>query len=66
MCTNPTKEDKSNNIKTENMSNQKLTIVATTWNLFGSLPPSNSLVELRESSTFLPKPDIIYFGTQEC
>ncbi len=28
MCTNPTKEDKSNNIKTENMSNQKLTIVA--------------------------------------
>ena len=28
MCTNPTKENKSNNIKTEIMSNQKLTIVA--------------------------------------
>lgn len=28
MCTNPTKENKSNNKKTEIMSNQKLTIVA--------------------------------------
>jgi hypothetical protein len=45
---------------------EKITLVAITWNLFGSLPPINSLVELALSPTFRPKPDLIFFGTQEC
>jgi hypothetical protein len=45
---------------------EKLVIVAITWNLFGSLPPINSLVELSKSSNFHPSPDLIFFGTQEC
>lgn len=40
--------------------------MAVTWNLFGSLPPVNSLVEVRDSSSFKPLPDLILFGTQEC
>ena len=42
----------------------KITLVAITWNLFGSLPTINSLVEFASSSAFRPKPDLIFFGTQ--
>lgn len=47
-------------------SQDKITLVAVTWNLFGSLPPINSLVELAASLAFRPPPDLVFFGTQEC
>ena len=43
-----------------------MTVVAITWNLFGSLPPTNSLLSLSKSAIFKPAPDIIFFGSQEC
>jgi hypothetical protein len=43
-----------------------ISVVAVTWNLYASLPPINSLLQLARSLSFSPIPDLIVFGTQEC
>ena len=43
-----------------------ISVVAVTWNLFASVPPINSLLQLARSPSFSPAPDLIFFGTQEC
>lgn len=44
----------------------RISIVTITWNLFGSLPPTNCLVQLAASEFLLPAPEVIFFATQEC
>jgi phosphatidylinositol-bisphosphatase/inositol-1,4,5-trisphosphate 5-phosphatase len=55
-------EDSANSIYPQ----ESVSIVAVTWNLFASVPPINSLVQLSRSSSFSPAPDLIFVGTQEC
>jgi hypothetical protein len=57
---------RNDNSRTSIYPQDKITIAAVTWNLFASVPPVNSLVQLARSSSFSPPPDLIFIGTQEC
>ena len=57
-------QEESSSITRKLLTPDGIIITAVTWNLFGSLPPANSLFSLANSTYFDPKPHLIFFGTQ--